>query len=266
MFASLVIVLPTPHKGGALAFRHGNFEYTFDSAAAVSGANKPCVGFAAFYSDVEHAVTPVETGYRVTFTYNLYSADSGRPSRIIPFASALKTALKSSFTKLLADPTFLPNGGYIGFGLCHEYPVSKGYTPATVKPILKGTDAVLMYVCAELALDTGIQVAYEHNESTILCDRAVKPGFVEDSYNGRRTWDDEFRGNGGKLLVEPMQGYDADESRCPPIDVEWVTPLKQMEDCEPYASYGNEPSMGFMYNTMCLLIAIPEPSKRSVSD
>lgn len=72
MFGSLVLIFPTAHKGGSLIFRHHDEEWTFDSAAAVSSAPAPSIGFVAFFSDVEHEVTPVESGHRVTLTYNLY--------------------------------------------------------------------------------------------------------------------------------------------------------------------------------------------------
>lgn len=36
MFGSLAVVFPAPHTGGALVFRHGDLEYAFDSAEAVS--------------------------------------------------------------------------------------------------------------------------------------------------------------------------------------------------------------------------------------
>src|SRR4051794_40804508 len=78
MFGSLVVVLPTKHEGGTLIFRHGEKEWTFDSAKAVEPSDSTSLkaGFAIFYSDVEHEVTPVVSGYRVTLTYNLYFGNS----------------------------------------------------------------------------------------------------------------------------------------------------------------------------------------------
>ena len=58
-FGSLVIVFPTKHKGGALVLRHGGGEWTFDSAKMVRTLVNPSVAYIAFYSDVEHEVTPV---------------------------------------------------------------------------------------------------------------------------------------------------------------------------------------------------------------
>lgn len=72
MFGSLVIVFPTAHVGGALRLRHGGTEWTFDSATEVLNQPTPSIGYVAFFSDVEHEVTPVTSGHRVTLTYNLY--------------------------------------------------------------------------------------------------------------------------------------------------------------------------------------------------
>jgi hypothetical protein len=73
MFGSLVVVFPSRREGGALILRHGGQEWTFDSAEAVRAHDSPAIAYVAFYSDVEHEVTVVRSGYRVTLTYNLYS-------------------------------------------------------------------------------------------------------------------------------------------------------------------------------------------------
>ncbi|TFY62829.1 hypothetical protein EVG20_g6560 [Dentipellis fragilis] len=48
---SLVLVFPTPHKGGALVFRHRDQEWTFDSALALTqqAGDTPSIGYAAFF-------------------------------------------------------------------------------------------------------------------------------------------------------------------------------------------------------------------------
>ena len=61
MIGSLVVIFPTPHKGGALVLRHDGQEYTFDSHFELSRVQKRCIAYVAFYSDVEHEVTVVES-------------------------------------------------------------------------------------------------------------------------------------------------------------------------------------------------------------
>ena len=71
MFGSLVLVFPTPHEGGALMLRHEGKEWTFDAARVLSATSHYAlkrVAYIAFFSDVEHEVLPVTSGYRVTST------------------------------------------------------------------------------------------------------------------------------------------------------------------------------------------------------
>jgi len=78
MFGSLVIVFPTAHEGGALLLRKDEKEWTFDSAKAIAEAEQPAIAYIAFYSDTEHEVTKVESGYRVTITYICTSRRTNR--------------------------------------------------------------------------------------------------------------------------------------------------------------------------------------------
>lgn len=75
----------------------------------------------AFFSDVEHEVSIVKSGYRVTLTYNLYiDLPPALPAAVYDKNETLKT----SFLSLLNDPLFLPKGRLIGFGLQYKYPLS----------------------------------------------------------------------------------------------------------------------------------------------
>ena len=66
MFATLVIALPSKHNGGELLVRHAGEEVKvqFDSTTKD-------FQHAAFFSDCEHEVKPVTSGYRVCLTYNI---------------------------------------------------------------------------------------------------------------------------------------------------------------------------------------------------
>ena len=54
--ASLVIVLPTRHEGGALVLRHEEKEFKFDSGELLSAVQAPSIAYAAFFGDIEHEV------------------------------------------------------------------------------------------------------------------------------------------------------------------------------------------------------------------
>ncbi|XP_055334292.1 uncharacterized protein LOC129585581 [Paramacrobiotus metropolitanus] len=153
MFGSLVIVFPTKHTGGELKLRHGGKKWTFDSAKELAAVTEPSIGYIAFFSDVEHEVAVVQSGYRVTLTYNLYFRESHAPSEsLINLDVNRENTFKTGLEQLLADPAFLPKGGRIGFGLQHEYPVSAETKLSTLMHCLKGSDALVKKVCEQLSL------------------------------------------------------------------------------------------------------------------
>ena len=121
MFGSLVVFFPTTYEGGSLVMRRKGEEWSFDAAKALAECKEGFhVAYVALYSDVEHEVSTVTSGYRVTVTYNLYFDDNfPAPMSLSPSA----TALKNEFETLLLDPTFLPDGGLLGFHLEHYHPV-----------------------------------------------------------------------------------------------------------------------------------------------
>ncbi|KIP10915.1 hypothetical protein PHLGIDRAFT_45907, partial [Phlebiopsis gigantea 11061_1 CR5-6] len=153
MFASLVIIYPTVHEGGSLLFHHGMMEHTFNSAAQLSETGGPTIAFAAFYSDVEHEVSLVDSGYRVTLTYNLHYVFTHAPRLQSFFSNTEERVLRDALAQLLADKTFLPRGGFIGFGLSHQYATtSRKTTSLSEITAMKGKDAVLMKVCKGLGI------------------------------------------------------------------------------------------------------------------
>ena len=66
MFGTLVLVLPSAHRGGELAVRHAGRE-----VIRISGGEFTELTFAAFYADCEHEVRPITSGNRVCLVFNL---------------------------------------------------------------------------------------------------------------------------------------------------------------------------------------------------
>ncbi|KAK0741268.1 hypothetical protein B0T18DRAFT_432408 [Schizothecium vesticola] len=71
VFGTLIVCLPSAHKGGDLVLRH-------DGETKVFQTSKTCVlpsqcqpTMACWYSDIHHEVLPVTSGYRWVLTYNL---------------------------------------------------------------------------------------------------------------------------------------------------------------------------------------------------
>ncbi|MQA92498.1 MAG: hypothetical protein GEU90_20120 [Gemmatimonas sp.] len=73
MFATLVVVLPSSHRGGELVVRHAGREVILD----LSSDEVSEVSFAAFYADCEHEVRPVTGGNRICLVYNLIQQRRG---------------------------------------------------------------------------------------------------------------------------------------------------------------------------------------------
>ncbi|KAI1787729.1 hypothetical protein LXA43DRAFT_1163312 [Ganoderma leucocontextum] len=139
MFGSLVVIFPTPHEGGTLVFRHENIEHPFDAADMLS-RRPDYVAYAAFFSDVEHEVAPVTSGHRVTLTYNLYYGAAEHPAvpagghlALRPF-HASTPSIQILLGSLLEAPTFLPQGGTLGFRAASRLPVSEGVDVGHARP------------------------------------------------------------------------------------------------------------------------------------
>lgn len=120
---SLVVSLPSDHEGGQLAVRNAGNEALFDwSKSANSKDAKPCIKWAAFYSDCEHEVLEVTSGHRITLTYNLYvtrglghlaGAASALDATTLPLYKTIKSAI--------AKPSFFSDGQIIAVWLTHAY-------------------------------------------------------------------------------------------------------------------------------------------------
>lgn len=250
MFASLVVVLPTRHTGGALSFQHENQSLQFDSAQAIADSSTTSIAYTAFFSDIDHEVGVVQSGYRVTLTYNLYYTKTSSPTKAI--SPLVKTSfegyLKQSLQALMDDKSTLPDSGLLGFSLRHQY------TSAALndKGLLKGSDAILAKVCDELGLKSYMRIVYldRHTELSVLMKKQTDIEAIvdEDLYNVLTV-------HCGGLLLDPYPN----DGRHPDIMVHWVTDrraenLKMSK--EAYATYGNEPSVDHFYWYLCLIVEV----------
>ncbi|TCD68159.1 hypothetical protein EIP91_011437 [Steccherinum ochraceum] len=295
MFGSLVLIYPTTHSGGSLVFRDNGDEWTFDSAAAVqvNSVSTPCIGYAAFFADVEHEVLPVQTGYRVTLTYNLYFDNKTNVPASIPAHVPLTythTKPKLAFEYVLADPNFLPSGGLLGFGLRRQYPVKTyGYWDRkTVKyPLrdipLKGTDALLMQSCRELGLNAQLKCLYtedtDYDIDGVLVDTPYGDFGMVDSDLLYKIYKDAPNMRIVSVMVPNSHGPTDPKRRCvdvgdrklkdlpgrPRRTVFWVTePTEYSQATTDYTAYGNEASPALAYGDLCLIVEVGPPGARSI--
>ncbi|KZS88271.1 hypothetical protein SISNIDRAFT_470274 [Sistotremastrum niveocremeum HHB9708] len=165
-FGTFVLVLPTERKGGDVllcasegvqgdVLRAPESVQVPDSHGSVS-----LVSWAAFWKGANHEVKPVSVGYQVVLTFNLSFSDSPPPiiaSRVAPEAPALFDALRNS----LADPTFLPLGGFLGFGLKHKYAFTKDSELQDFRTHLKGCDGSIVNVGDSFGLKLSLRAFYD---------------------------------------------------------------------------------------------------------
>ncbi|KIM35886.1 hypothetical protein M413DRAFT_449513 [Hebeloma cylindrosporum] len=278
MVGSLVVVLPTEHEGGSLLIRHREEEFSFDSADAIKKDGLRQAHFVAFYSDVEHEVSVVTSGFRVTLTYNLHLITPNSSIAPEPNPPELSTAgfkeicegLKASLLPLLASPTFLPDGGLIGFGLTHKYPFTIHTEISTIKDYLKGTDVAFAKVCGDLGLNFALKAAYYESDNY---SHLAKTWILVDEFP---RFGEEVEGGFINAVIEKYHTQIAfDMSREPPRKDEkiyedeepevhpnarptfWLKPPTARNEVEtPYISYGNEASMDYMYGDVCLVAEV----------
>lgn len=291
MCGSLVIVFPTAHQGGELVLRHESKAYTFDSSKLLSHPDmSSSVAFVAFFSDIDHEVLPVTSGHRVTITYNLYFAESARTIvkqprglNLLQPAGGDMFQVMQALQRLLNDPHILPEGGTLGFGLRHQYPLPKTVSDQDPNPLtqlerwLKGSDAALLDACWELHLRPVLRLVYYDDESYssefkdrhgVLTDEVVVLDFDTERRLGyqlrkytrgvsvvfdmvgeedRERWE-EYESMTAELLV-----HEVGEPRM----VSMVTKMTDWNPIKsPYVAYGNEHTIGLLYAHVCLLVGI----------
>ncbi|TCD66044.1 hypothetical protein EIP91_001900 [Steccherinum ochraceum] len=268
MFGSLVLVFPTKHEGGALILRDDGEEWMIDTAKAVNETTSPCIGYVAFYSDVEHEVSLVKSGYRVTLTYNFYRSSSCTVSRPLPSSTArMQTVLKT----LLDDPTFLPEGGYMGFGLQREYVLPQIHwhwsddkmSLRRYYNLLKGGDAELLSVARQLSLNAKLYIWYDCNHH-----RYRRRHEEDDPHSGVLATfipadhtEELFDADSMADHLVEMGGLRAGEidnaNQVADVKILWVTKRNDHADHRSsFARFGNQAQVGYEYGSLCMVVRV----------
>ena len=274
MLGSLVIIYPTAHEGGELVLRHKDHEWKFDANSLTASQSSPSLAYIAFYSDIEHEVLKVTSGRRVTVTYNLYLVDPASRPGALAVTPDLKTVsnLQTTLHGLLKSPEFLPDGGTLGFGLAHLYPVTFETKLQEMKNYLKGEDAHVYRACRELQLRPLLQVIYDDDLSGsqygIMMDKIVRDpsySFTEECYSS--------------VLVTEMGGISVNKTEDAPLDrthwanvnyedgepelITWISPFNGRNKLHDISlAYGNEVSADYIYCSPCLIVRIAAASDR----
>ena len=130
-------------------------------------SNPPSLAYVAFCSGVEHEVLKVTSGRMVTVTYSLYLVDpaSKLGAPVVPPSFKDASNLQATLQGLLKSPEFLSDGGTLGFGLAHLYPITFRTELQEMTSHLKGADAHVYQTCRELRLQPSLQMIYDDNQS-----------------------------------------------------------------------------------------------------
>lgn len=167
MVGTLVICLPSPHKGGELCVNHDGLQHVFDFSQ--HSGDRSRIQWAAFYSDCLHEVKPVLDGQRITVTYKitLPSLDLSHKKRryhsLQDRSDADEASLEEYFETSAESPSLTTKAlakvnsellkishqgksstPQVGVLLKHKY-VSQGLQPY----LLKGEDKALFYFLVE---------------------------------------------------------------------------------------------------------------------
>jgi hypothetical protein len=177
MFGTLVIVLPSAHRGGELAIRHAGREVIVDlSTSEVSELR-----FAAFYADCEHEVRPITEGHRVCLIYNLIQQQDAKADR--PLVAPLYDSETSAAAVMLKD-AFAAVGAPAKLAWLLEH----HYSPAGLSFAgLKGADAALAKVLRTAAERAGcaVHLGIVHIEECGPAQPDYEAGY---GYGRRRRW------------------------------------------------------------------------------
>jgi predicted 2-oxoglutarate/Fe(II)-dependent dioxygenase YbiX len=174
MFGTLVVVLPSPHKGGELIIRHAGKEQILD----LSNTESSELTFGAFYADCEHEVRPVTQGYRVCLVYNLIQKQAKDTSSDLtaPNYDQIISEVADIFTKSFTQDN---SPAKIAWLLEHQYSQAE-----LSFSTLKNADAAIGKVLSEAALkaNCAIYLGIVHIEES----GSAEPDY--DHYSRRSRW------------------------------------------------------------------------------
>jgi hypothetical protein len=281
VFGTLVICLPSQFGNGNLVLSHRGVVKEFDWGSAIAGQKNPHqLHWAAFFGDVDHRIEKIWSGARVALTYLLRRGASGAPSRDVA-GEDLAPRVLEAWRALLADKSFLPQGGTLGYPCCHLYHQdarfqSKQSNISRVSAAtLKGRD----YLVAATALEAGLSVTFNpymfedcadetwQLERFPTRDEQKKLGWQMDSSRLEKALpiraSSEDEGDFGVTWIEPPPTSDRSSKRSEKENDAELPVAALLHSCDycPWGYFGNESSEVDLYTYAALHIEIPPVGK-----
>ncbi|KAK7425579.1 hypothetical protein QQZ08_007902 [Neonectria magnoliae] len=203
---------------------------------------------------VKHEGGALESGHRITLTYNLYVTFgnghlSGRPNAL----DTAQTPLYRHLEALIKDDTFLPDGGYLGFYTTHAYPQTASQQPqGCLTDILKGLDMAIWNAFQRLGCGVCLRPVLVTNPFSID-PQVFKVGkeFTFRNFDFRveehREWEWLLSDHWGPENISWE-------------DLVWLNEanLKTTHASFAYMAYGNEASSQLAYSVCAIIIGVPK--------
>jgi hypothetical protein len=185
MVGTLVVTLPSSYAGGELMVGH-NEEWK------VYRGSKTALSLVAFYADCRHEVLKVESGYRITLTYNLLlHGDTSRPAgddgTVADLVDLLREHFSTPVPRYYGGPAADPPNRLV-YLLDHEY------TPRGLNwRRLKGADASRVALLRTAADKAGCEAVLALAD--IKTTHSAFPADEAYGYGRRRDWYDDYDDN-----------------------------------------------------------------------
>jgi hypothetical protein len=179
MIGTLVVTLPSGYTGGELMVGH-NEEWK-----AYRGS-KTALSLVAFYADCRHEVLRVESGYRITLTYNLLlHGDTSRPEgdggTVAELADLLSEHFSTPVPRYYSGPATDPPNRLV-------YLLDHQYTPRGLNwRRLKGADASRVALLRTAADKAGCEAVL-----AVADIKTTHSAFPADEGYGYRGWYDDY--------------------------------------------------------------------------
>lgn len=162
MFGTLVVCLPSQFYNGKFVLTQRGVVQKFDWGSAIAKQHSPNqLHWVAFFGDVDHQIERIWAGARVTLTYLLRRGEGKEPPRDVA-GKDLAPQILEAWQALLADKSFLPKGGIVGYPCCHLYHQDARFQREQ-RPINRRSSTMLKgrdHLVAATALQAGLNVSF----------------------------------------------------------------------------------------------------------
>jgi hypothetical protein len=166
------MVLPSRHTGGELTIQHLQEEVVVD----LSQLEVDEIGYAAFFADCQHTVSPILEGHRICLVYNLVQNKTASGSLQAPDFSVEVEAAAKLLSNHFEHEDSQPK---IAWLLEHQYSLS-GLSFTGLKGADAGRAAVLLRAARQI--DCEVHLGIVHIEESGAAEMDYQP------YRGRRGW------------------------------------------------------------------------------